>query len=515
VKRYGQTVARKWWTLIAVCTATFMLLLDITVVNVALPDIERSLDATFSELQWVVDAYALMLAALLLTAGVLGDLLGRRRVFGVGFALFTFASLLCGLAPSAVTLDVFRGLQGIGGAIMFATSLALIAQEFQGADRATAFGVWGATTGGAVAVGPLIGGVLTQTLGWEWIFFVNVPVGAGAIWLTFTKLVDARSPHPGGLDWAGLVTFSGSLFALVFALIRSNAEGWGSPMIVGLFIASAVLLGAFVAIERGREEPMFDLSLFRKPTFVGASIAAFALSASMFSMFLYLTLYIQSVLGYSALQAGLRFLPVTLLSFAVAPVAGKLSERLPVRGFLGGGLSLVALGLLLMHGLEPGSSWTALLPGFLLAGAGIGMVNPPLASTAIGVVQPARSGMASGINTTFRQVGIATGIAALGAVFQHQVASVLAERLAGTPGAGRANQLAEAVAGSGSQGVASQAPAGARAALEAAARAAFVSGLNEILMIGAGVALVGAVLSLILVRRRDFVGSPEAAPAAA
>jgi EmrB/QacA subfamily drug resistance transporter len=506
---------RKWWTLIAVCTATFMLLLDITVVNVALPDIQRSLDATFSELQWVVDAYALMLAALLLTAGVLGDLLGRRRVFGVGFALFTFASLLCGLAPTAVTLDLFRGLQGVGGAIMFATSLALIAQEFQGPERATAFGAWGATTGGAVAVGPLIGGVLTETLGWEWIFFVNVPVGVAAVWLTFTKLRDARAPHPGGIDWAGLVTFSGALFALVFALIRSNAEGWGSPLIVGLFVLSAVLLAAFVAIELRHPEPMFDLSLFRKPTFVGASIAAFSLSASMFAMFLYLTLYIQDVLGFSPLEAGVRFLPITLLSFAVAPVAGKLSERLPVRGFLGVGLTLVGVGLLLMHGLTVDSGWTALLPGFLLCGCGIGLVNPPLASTAIGVVQPMRSGMASGINTTFRQVGIATGIAALGAVFQHQVANVLTERLAGTPGAGRVSQLSEAVAGGGGQAVVQRVPPGARATLEEASRAAFVSGLNQILIIGTVVALTGAVLSFALVRRRDFVTAGEAAPAAA
>ncbi len=506
---------RKWWTLIAVCTATFMLLLDITVVNVALPDIQRSLDATFSELQWVVDAYALMLAALLLTAGVLGDLLGRRRVFGVGFGLFTFASLLCGLAPSAVTLDIFRGLQGVGGAIMFATSLALIAQEFQGPERATAFGAWGATVGGAVAVGPLIGGVLTETLGWEWIFFVNVPVGIVAIWLTFTKLRDVRAPHPGGIDWGGTVTFSGALFALVFALIRANAEGWGSTLIVGLFTLSAVLLAAFIVIELRRPEPMFDLTLFRKPTFVGASIAAFSLSASMFAMFLYLTLYIQDVLGFSPLEAGVRFLPITLLSFVVSPIAGKLSERLPVRGFLGGGLTLVGVGLLLMHGVHFNSKWTELLPGFVLCGVGIGLVNPPLASTAIGVVEPVRSGMASGINTTFRQVGIATGIAALGAVFQHQVATVLAQRLAGTPGAGRVNQLAEAVAGGGAQAVVQRVPPGARARVSDASRAAFISGFNRILVIGAIVAFVGAVLSFALVRRRDFVTVGEPAPAAA
>ena len=506
---------RKWWTLIAVCTAVFMLLLDITVVNVALPDIQSELGASFDELQWVVDAYSLMLAALLLTAGSLGDLLGRRRVFVAGFAIFTVASLFCGLATSATVLDLFRGVQGIGGAIMFATSLALIAQEFQGKDRATAFGIWGATTGGAVAIGPLIGGVLTESLGWEWIFFVNVPVGIAAIWLSFTKLVDARGADIGGIDWLGVVTFSGALFALVFALIRGNSEGWGSPLILGLLALAALLLLAFVAVERAQEHPMFDLSLFRVPTFVGASIAAFALSASMFSMFLYITIYMQSVLGYSPLEAGVRFLPITLLSFGVAPVAGRLSERLPARGFLGVGLALVGLGLILMHGITPSSSWTTLLAGFVCAGAGIGMVNPPLASTAIGVVEPVRSGMASGINTTFRQVGIATGIAGLGAVFQHRIQSELAERLAGTPVAGQAGRLAEAVAGGGSQAIARGTPGPGRAAAEEAAKAAFVSGFNEILLIAAGIALAGAVLSFLLVRRRDFVAAREPAPAAA
>jgi len=366
---------RKWWTLVAVCTATFMLLLDITVVNVALPDIERELGASFTELQWVVDAYALMLAGLLLTAGSLGDLLGRRRIFVGGLALFTFASLLCALAPSAAALDVARGLQGVGGAGMFATSLALIGQEFSGPERATAFGAWGATTGGAVAVGPLLGGVLTESLSWEWIFLINLPVGAAAIWLSLARLVDERAPATRGVDLPGLLTFSGALFAFVFALIRGNDEGWGSPMILGLLAAAAGLLAVFVAVERARERPMFDLTLFRVPTFVGACIAAFSLSAAMFAMFLYLTLYIQSVLGYSPLEAGLRFLPITLLSFAVAPVAGKLSERLPVRGFLGGGLALVGVGLLLMAGLRADSEWTALLAGFVLAGAGIGMVT--------------------------------------------------------------------------------------------------------------------------------------------
>jgi len=467
--------------------------------------IQRDLGADFSHLQWVVDAYALMLAALLLTAGSLADRYGRRLIFAGGLVLFVAASLLCGLAPDAVTLDLFRGLQGVGGAIMFALSLALIAQEFHGKDRATAFGAWGATTGGAVAVGPLVGGLLTDSLGWEWIFFVNVPVGIATAWLALAKLADAKTPDATGIDWPGVVTFSGALFALVFGLIRGNEEGWGSPMIVALLGGSVLLLAAFVLIERRSARPMFDLGLFRIPTFVGASIAAFTLSASMFAMFLYLTLYIQTILGYTPLEAGLRFLPITLLSFFVAPVAGRLSERFPARGFLGAGLMLVGVGLLLMHGITVRSEWTTLLPGFILAGVGIGMVNPPLASTAIAVVHPARSGMASGINSTFRQVGIATGIAALGAIFQHRIQSELIPRLQGTPNAGRSHDLAEAVAGGGAQQVARGAPPALREEITRGAEAAFISGFNEILLIAAGIAFAGAILSCVLVRRADVL----------
>ena len=304
---------------------------------------------------------------------------------------------------------------------MFATALALLANAFPGRERGTAFGLWGATTGAAVAVGPLVGGVLTEKLGWEYIFFVNVPIGIGAIFMTLSKVEESRSPAEGRVDWAGLVTFSGGLLCLVYALIRGNAEGWTSTQIVVLLAAALVLLVAFLVVERRQRLPMLDLSLFRNPAFDGASIAAFALSASMFSMFLYLTLYIQNALGYSALEAGVRFLPVTLLSFLVAPVSGKLSERFGVRWFIAGGLALVGLGLLLMRGVQPGDDWTALLAGFIVAGGGIGLVNPALATAAIAVVEPQRSGMASGINSTFRQVGIATGTAGLGAIFAHVV----------------------------------------------------------------------------------------------
>src|SRR5271166_1963736 len=414
---------RKWWTLIAVSIAIFMLLLDITVVNVALPDIQRSLHSSFQDLQWVVNAYSLTLAAFLLTAGSVSDLIGRRRVFVIGLIVFTLSSAACGLSSTPLMLNLARAVQGTGGAMMFATSLALIAQAFHGRERGTAFGVFGAVVGAAVAVGPVVGGLITSGIGWEWIFFVNVPIGVVAVYLTLTQVGESSDPEAKGVDWLGLVTFSGSLFLLVFALIEGNEKGWGSTRIVSCLVGSAVLIVLFVIFELRQTRPMLDLSLFRRPAFAGASIVAFAVSASMFSMFLYLTLYIQDVLHYSPLQAGLRFLPITLLSFIVAPIAGRLSVRMPVRLLLGSGMLLCGVSLLLMTSLTATSEWTFLIVPFVLGGAGIGLVNPPLASTAIGVVPHERSGMASGINATFRQVGIATGIAGLGAIFQHQIAS--------------------------------------------------------------------------------------------
>jgi EmrB/QacA subfamily drug resistance transporter len=497
---------RKWWTLIAVCVGTFMLLLDVTIVNTALPYIERALDANFTDLQWVIDAYALSLAAFLLTGGSLADLFGRRLVFVIGMGIFTGASLLCGLAGTPLHLNLARALQGFGAALMFATALALLASAFQGRERGTAFGVWGATTGASVAVGPLVGGVLTEGVGWEAIFFVNVPVGIAAIFMTLAKVDESRNPAGGRIDWGGLVTFSGGLFCLVFALIRGNAEGWTSGPIVGLLAAAVVLLVTFVVIELRRRDPMLDLTLFRKPTFDGASIAAFTLSAAMFAMFLYLTLYIQNALGYSALEAGLRFLPVTLLSFLVAPVSGKLAGRYGVRWFIAGGLALIGAGLFLMRGAGPDDDWTALLPGFMLCGVGIGLVNPALATAAVAVVEPARSGMASGINSTFRQVGIATGTAGLGAIFTHVVND-------------RVQPFASAAAQAGAQrprGVQGQfsdfisfgvfRTIGGGHAVARAGRDAFLHGLHVILLCGALTAFAGALLCALLIRTDAAAG---------
>jgi EmrB/QacA subfamily drug resistance transporter len=492
---------RKWWTLVLVSVATFMLLLDVTIVNVALPDIQRSLHASLSSLQWVVDAYSLMLASFLLTAGSLGDRLGRRRVFTIGFGIFTFASLLCGICDDPTLLNLCRGLQGVGGAGMFATSLALIGQEFQGKDRATAFGIWGATVGGAVAVGPLIGGVITENLGWEWIFFVNVPIGIVAMVLTerLVRNVVAKEPEP--VDVPGLVTFSASLFLFIFALIRGNPEGWGSPTILTCLIGAAVLMAIFITIQVRSRHPMLDLHLFRNPAFNGVSAVAFCLSAGMFALFLYITIYFQGVLDYSPLQAGLRFLPLTVLGFVASPVAGALSNRVAIRFLLGTGLTLVGIGLLLMHGISADSEWTTLLVGFLIAGIGVGITNPGIGQAAIAVVPVEKSGMGSGINSTFRQVGIATGVAGLGAIFQSQVNSKLSELAPHAP-----NGLGEIVASSGSRGVeALHLPPAIAAKTMHAADVAFVSAFNEIILIAAILSFVGAIAGFAQVRSSSFV----------
>ncbi|MEN3285474.1 MAG: hypothetical protein V7607_6614 [Solirubrobacteraceae bacterium] len=496
-----QVEEHKWWTLTAVCVATFMLLIDITIVNVALPDISKSLHSTFSDLQWVIDAYALGLAALLLTWGATSDRLGRRFIFVLGLGIFSAASLCCALSTSPTMLNLARAVQGVGGAAMFATSLALLASAFQGRERGTAVGIWGATIGAAVAIGPLVGGVLTEGIGWESIFYVNIPIGIGAIYISLTKVAETKDPNAGPNDWAGLITFSGGLFLLIFALVRGNAEGWGSMLIVSFLIGAAVLLLAFVVVEARIEHPMLDLGLFRVPTFCGASIAAFTLSASLFALFLYITLYIQNALGYSPLQAGLRFLPLSLLSFFVAPLAGRMSARVPIRALIGTGMALVGLALMLMRGLTASSGWTALLAGFIVSGIGVALVNAPLASTAVSVVPPERTGMGSGINSTFRQVGIATGTAGLGALFQHLLANRAEGPLARVP--------AEALA----QGR----PPIPGAAARHEYLALFTGALNDLFLIAAIVAFVGAVLSFALIRQSDFLVSQPAgarAPAA-
>jgi len=496
---------RRWWTLGAVCVATFMLLLDITVVNTALPDIQKDLGGSFTDLQWVIDAYALSLAALVLTAGSLADRLGRRRVFAIGLGIFSLASLLCGLAPDPTFLNLARGLQGVGGAIMFAVSLALVAQEFpSGPERGMAMGIYGATIGIAVAIGPLLGGLLTDGLGWESVFLVNVPIGLGAIAITYWKLAESRDPNATRIDWGGLVTFSSALFLLVLALVRGNDEGWGSTLIVGLFVAAAVLLAAFLAIERRAREPMLPLGFFRRPAFTGVQLAAFAVSGSMFALFLYLTLYLQSFLGYSPVQAGVRYLPITIASFVVAPLSGMALAKVQARYLMSIGLALAGVGMALMGGLDVHSEWTALLAGFLISGIGVGLLNPVIADVALSVVPKEQSGMAAGINDTFRQVGIAVGIAAWGAIFLGVGASKAQEVAGDAISHGQARDLVEATSSGALPQALQTVPQNARALTRSAAEQGFIHGLNEILLLGALLSFAGAILALVLVRERDI-----------
>ena len=469
------THPHKTLTLIAVCLGTFMLLVDVTIVVVALPSISRDLHTSFSDVQWTIDAYSLSLAALLLPTGSLADILGRRRMFAAGLAVFTLGSLLCGISGTGLQLILFRALQGIGGATIFATSLALLAQSFHGRERGFAFGVYGAVITLAAGCGPVLGGVLTTELSWRWIFFVNLPIGVIALVITLIGVQEFRPPHSRRIDIPGFAVFTLGLVALVYGLIESGRAGWGSTRVIASLAVALVALAAFPVVERARREPMFDLRLLRKPTFVGGLAAAFGMNGSLYAVILYLVVYLQSGLHYSALGAGVRLVVITGGSMLTALPAGRLSERIPVRWLIGPGLLLVGIGLLLMRGIAADSSWTHLILGFAIAGAGSGLVNAPLASTAVGVVAPRDAGMASGINTTFRQIGIATAVAALGSIFTAHV----------------------------------------RGATAATLTAHYASALNVLLLICALLALVAAVAAFLLIRQRDFVahGAPEGAAA--
>jgi EmrB/QacA subfamily drug resistance transporter len=486
--------SRSRWTLIAVCVGTFMLLVDVTIVQVALPTIQRHFGASFSDLQWVIDAYALSLAALILAWGSISDHIGRKRVFTVGLTVFTASSLLCGLAQSSAMLIWSRVAQGLGGAAMFATGLALIAQDFQGAARGRAIAAWAATVGGAVAVGPLVGGALTSAVGWRWIFIVNVPIGVLAIWLSSTKMRNQTDPGATRLDGLGLVSFATAMLLLELGLIRGNSLGWLSGDILAMFAGSAAAFIAFVLIESRQSRPMFDLSLLRKPSFVGVSVATFAIGGGMFALLPYLTLYLQNDLGYSPFSGGVRLLPMTVLAFVVPFVFRGPAQKLPPAVVLASGLAVTAGGIAAMLAVGAHSSWTVLIPGLALTGLGIGIANPAIARIGLGVVPPQRSGMASGISNTFRIAGLATGVAALGAIFQQRITTSLT-----TTAGAHAAALGRVVSSAGVSAAAHGQPKTANAA-----HSAFVSGLHTIFIIGSVTVALGAALAVVIVRDRDF-----------
>jgi EmrB/QacA subfamily drug resistance transporter len=505
---------KKWWTLIAVCLSTFMLLLGVTIVVVAQPAIQGGLHASFSDVQWTLDAYALTLASLLLTSGSLADRYGRKRLFAIGLTVFTLGSLLCGLAANPLMLILSRCGTGIGGAIMFATSLALLGHSFRGKDRGIAFGIWGAVTGIATALGPVLGGLITTDWDWRGIFLVNIPIGVFALAVTLWRVEESRSPQPAPLDWAGFGLLTTGLVSLVYGLIRASETSWTNTGVLICLALGIALLAVFVVAETRVANPMFAIRLLRVPTFAGGSIAGFAMNGSLYAMLLYLVVYLQDILGYSALGAGLRVSVITAATLVTATAAGRLSETVPVRWLIGPGLLLVGAGLIMMAGLSGTSSWTHLVPGFIIAGLGSGMVSPPLASTSIGVVPPHQAGMASGANAMFRQVGIATGIAALGSVFVSQMQSHLASALPPSL-AGSAGTIAAAVRQGSVGHVLASVPAADRGATALAIRSSFASGLNDLLYITAALALVGGVCALLLIRSKDFVKREGAAPGTA
>jgi EmrB/QacA subfamily drug resistance transporter len=468
---------RKWWTLAAVAFGLFMIMLDNTVVNVALPSIGRDLHVSISSLEWVVTAYALTFAALLITGGKLGDLMGRRRIFVIGIAIFTLSSLACGLAPTAGFLIGARAVQGIGAALMNPASLSIITATFPPRERGQAIGIWAGVSAMALAIGPLVGGLIVDNLNWNWIFFINVPVGVAGIIVSQLVIKESRdTSHEQSLDLPGLVTSSAGLFALTYALIEGNRHGWTSPEIVGLFSAAALLLVGFVVLERYQRLPMLDLSLFRNGSFTGSNIVAMLVSLGMFGVFFFVSLYIQNILGWSATKAGASFLPMTLLIILVAPIAGKLSDRVGSRWLMGAGMTLVSISLLLYQRVGLHSTFWTLLPAMLLGGVGMAMTMSPMTAAAMSSVPVDKAGVGSGVLNSFRQLGGSLGIALMGAI--------LASYVTVSPLSPEAPQQ-------------------------------FVNGLHAALAVAAGITFAAAIVAVVTVRTRPEVVHEQLAEIAA
>jgi EmrB/QacA subfamily drug resistance transporter len=418
---------KKWWTLAAVSVGLFMIMLDNTVVNVALPSMRTSLHLSLEELEWVVTGYALTFAAFMLTGGKLADLLGRRLIFMVGLVIFTGASLACGLAPSGGFLIGARVVQGLGGALMNPATLSIITATFPPRQRGMAIGIWAGVSAMALAIGPLLGGLLTENVNWNWIFFVNVPVGIVGLLATPFFIDESRDTsavqRP---DVPGLATSGLGLFALTYAFIEANQYGWSSGRILGAFAIAAVALALFIVLELRQRVPMLDLSLFRNRTFSGANAAMLFVGLAMFGTFFYVSLYTQNVLHYSPTQAGASFLPMTLLIIAIAPRAGALSDRIGSRWLVGGGMTLLSVMLLYYSQLGAHESFYALLPGLVIGGVGMGLTMTPVTAAAMGSVSVDKAGVGSAVLNSMRQVGGSLGIAVMGAI----VASVTATSLA-------------------------------------------------------------------------------------
>lgn len=454
---------RKWLPLTAICLGAFILLVDVTIVNVALPRMADDLHASFSSLQWVIDVYALALAALLMVAGSLADLFGHRRLYVAGLTVFALASLACALAPNAAVLITARAVQGVGGAAMFATSAALVAATYHGRDRGVAFGVWGAVNGAAAAAGPIAGGLLTEGFGWQAIFLVNLPIAVAAVALTL-KVLPAGRRAGARLDLPGASTFTVSAAALTYALIRGGEHGWTDALTTGAFVLAALSAVGFVLAETRSPYPMLDLALLRRASFAGLLGGALLFQAASFGGLVFLSLWLQNVLGLSPVRGGLALMPLAGTAFVVAAVAGRHLHRFAPRVPIGGGLLFVAAGSALLWGtVHARSGQSALFAGLAVVGVGVGLATPVLVAAAVEAVPPHRAGMAGAAVNTFRQLGMTLGIALFGAVF--------AARLRDTAAAG------------------------------GSLRTAYAAGLDRVFLCSAAAALVGAALVLTLVRR--------------
>ena len=487
---------RRWLPLITVCLGTFMLLIDVTIVNVALPDMAKDLETSFGALQWVVDAYALTLASLVLGTGSIADLVGHRRAYIAGLALFAVSSFVCGIAPNDTSLVWARAVQGVGAAAMFATTFALLNSNYAGRDRGVAYGMWGAVAGASAAVGPILGGLLTQGVSWRWIFFVNLPVSVVAIALCARVLEDAHAPHRGRVDVAGMVTFTAAAGALTYGLIHANEHGWSQTTTWAWLLASPVLLLVFLTVETRTRQPMLDLALLRNRSFVGILLAAGLLTLAAFASFTYTSIWLQSVLGLSPIEAGLTGLPLSLAAFVVSAAIGRFLHGTNPGPIIGGGLLLIGLGGLVGGMLVHGSaSWPQLIPGFLLIGVGVGLATPTLSSAAMAAVPVQRGGMAAGAVNTSRQLGFALGIAALGSVFSARAAHVLDGR--GVPDA---TGVSRALAGGQAPLLVRYAPSAVRGPLDSGLHASAVAGVQWTFLVSGIAGVLAGLAVLVLVR---------------
>jgi EmrB/QacA subfamily drug resistance transporter len=506
---------RRWWTLGAMCFALFMIMLDNTVVNVALPSIQNDLRASLSSLEWTVNAYTLTFAVLLVTGGRLGDILGRRRMFLFGVVVFALSSAAIGVAPDQAWLVAGRAVQGVGAAFMMPATLSIITVAFPPEERGKAIGTWAGVSALALAIGPVVGGALTEYVTWRAIFFLNLPVAVGAVAVTLFAAEESRdesSRHR--IDWPGIAAISTGLTALVLALIEGNAWGWGSARIVSLLALAAIGLVGFAIVERRVKEPMVDFTLFRSQTFLGTNGIAFIVSFAMLAMFFFTALYMQNILGYSAIEAGVRFLPSTLMIVLIAPLAGRLTDRIGPRPLLVTGLTLVTFALFLQTRIDIHTGYGLLLPAFILMGIGMALTMSPMSTAAMNAVAAQKAGVASGVLSMSRMVGGTFGVAALGALFQHLARNDLAHSLAGTGISGAQRERLVTSLGSGSDG-AHLPPVAAQAAHDA-----FIHALGSGMWLSASVAAAGALLAFFTIGPKPAVSAdaatePEAAALAA